>query len=694
MIKMKFLILLIAALFSNAFPQWQQTNGPYGCGAISCMAVSGTNIFAGTDYGVFLSTDNGTSWNVVNAGLANRYVTALAVNGTNVFAGTRGGGIYLSTDNGSSWAPASKGLYLDAGTTISALTVSGTTIIAACWDIGGVYLSTNNGLKWNAVTNTFPYNAILYSFAVNGKNIFAASDYGLYLSTNTGVSWSNISGGQKIACRSVAVNGAYIIIMGDSAGVFRSSNNGASWTSANSGLPEGSYISTFAVCDSIVYSGIWGKGLFRSTDNGENWNSISVELTCPFISSLEVNNKYIMVGTEDGVFCSTNNGTEWISTNSGFSANSDVSVITEIDSTIFAGTNGGVYKSTDDGANWVPANNGFRPYMEVFDIIKSRTNLFAGTSAGVYLSATNNVKWAPVNSDLTDKFVYSIFVNDSSLFASTFGGFFQCTKSGGNWNAVKSGFPADVIVNDFISLGTTIFAGTSGKGILISTDNGVGWVAANNGFPERDAVEQFAVCGTSIFAASQQSVYVSTNGGISWSAISSALKNKMISSIASKDGNIFAGTNYGVFLSTNNGASWANDNEGLAGLNVSTLLIRSGKIFAGIKKGGVWVRPLSELITTVDHKTNKLPPNFSMEQNFPNPFNPSTKIEYTMPTASKTRMNIYSVTGELVSTLVDGFQSAGAHTATFNGEGLPSGLYICRISAGGFVQSRKMLLLK
>ena len=71
------LALALAASVSNA--QWIQTNGPYG-GTIHCFAVSGTNLFAGTDGGgVFLSTNNGTSWTAVNTGLTNTYVYALAV---------------------------------------------------------------------------------------------------------------------------------------------------------------------------------------------------------------------------------------------------------------------------------------------------------------------------------------------------------------------------------------------------------------------------------------------------------------------------------------------------------------------------------------------------------------------------------------------------------------------------------------
>jgi photosystem II stability/assembly factor-like uncharacterized protein len=103
------LILLLVSLGSNTAPaQWVQTNGPYG-GLVNCFAVSGTNLFAGTRGGVFLSTNNGTSWTAVNTGLTNTDVTSLAVSGTNLFAGTFGG-VFLSTNNGTSWTAVNTGL--------------------------------------------------------------------------------------------------------------------------------------------------------------------------------------------------------------------------------------------------------------------------------------------------------------------------------------------------------------------------------------------------------------------------------------------------------------------------------------------------------------------------------------------------------------------------------------------------------
>ena len=83
---LSFSFLALSFEFCNA--DWVQTNGPYG-GYITCLAINGSNIFAGTDGGgVYLSSNNGSSWAAVNTGLTDNYVNALAISGSNIFAGT------------------------------------------------------------------------------------------------------------------------------------------------------------------------------------------------------------------------------------------------------------------------------------------------------------------------------------------------------------------------------------------------------------------------------------------------------------------------------------------------------------------------------------------------------------------------------------------------------------------------------
>jgi hypothetical protein len=89
-----------------------------------------------------------------------------------------------------------------------------------------------------------------------------------------------------------------------------------------------------------------------------------------------------------------------------------------------------------------------------------------------------------------------------------------------------------------------------------------------------------------------------------------------------------------------------------------------------------------------------LPTVFNLGQNSPNPFNPATVIPYALPHTAQVKLSVFDVGGRLVSTLVEGSQSAGQHQVTFNGSNLSSGLYFYTLSAGDFTAAGKMLLLK
>jgi hypothetical protein len=93
-----------------------------------------------------------------------------------------------------------------------------------------------------------------------------------------------------------------------------------------------------------------------------------------------------------------------------------------------------------------------------------------------------------------------------------------------------------------------------------------------------------------------------------------------------------------------------------------------------------------------------MPQKFSLEQNFPNPFNPSTTIQYSLEKASPVSLTVYDLIGGEVATLVSGNQEAGTHTIQFNSNlgttNLTSGVYFYRLNAGSFVSIRKMILMK
>jgi hypothetical protein len=90
----------------------------------------------------------------------------------------------------------------------------------------------------------------------------------------------------------------------------------------------------------------------------------------------------------------------------------------------------------------------------------------------------------------------------------------------------------------------------------------------------------------------------------------------------------------------------------------------------------------------------ELPKKFALYQNFPNPFNPATKIKYDIPTDSRVTIKIYNLIGQEVATLLDDDQEAGYKSVEWNASSLPSGMYIYRITAGSFSDVKKLMLVK
>jgi uncharacterized delta-60 repeat protein len=89
-----------------------------------------------------------------------------------------------------------------------------------------------------------------------------------------------------------------------------------------------------------------------------------------------------------------------------------------------------------------------------------------------------------------------------------------------------------------------------------------------------------------------------------------------------------------------------------------------------------------------------IPEQYALYPNFPNPFNANTEIVYELPKAGRVSLKVFNLLGEEVTNLVDRVQAAGRQTVAFDGTGLASGVYLYRLQAEGFVQARKMVLLK
>jgi endo-1,4-beta-xylanase len=99
-------------------------------------------------------------------------------------------------------------------------------------------------------------------------------------------------------------------------------------------------------------------------------------------------------------------------------------------------------------------------------------------------------------------------------------------------------------------------------------------------------------------------------------------------------------------------------------------------------------------VETGINSNENLPVSFSLSQNYPNPFNPTTQIEYSIPYSGYISLKVYNLLGQYVLTLFEGFRNAGNYKITFNAGELASGVYLYRLKADNFINTKKLILLK
>ena len=376
---------------------------------------------------------------------------------------------------------------------------------------------------------------------------------------------------------------------------------------------------------------------------------------------------------------------QWVQMSNGMGINKTVSSLAALGTNIFAGTDnsaGGIYLSTNNGTSWT--QNGLTS-EDVACLLVSGTNIFAGTdNHGVVLSTNNGVSWSQTS--LSTQKVNSLASFGTNLFAGTLnnGGVYLSTNSGVTWMQTSLN---NMNVYPVLTIGTNVLAGT-GTGVYISTNTGTTWsqTALNN-----KAVIALNANGTNIFAGTYQNgVYLSTNNSTSWTQTS--LNNRNVYSLASSGLNIFAGTDsFGVYVSNNNGTTWTQRNEGL-NLSVYSFCILSNYIYAGTGNS-VFRRLLTELIG-IKQLSCIIPDKFSLSQNFPNPFNPTTNIKFDLPKKGLVTLNIFDALGREVATLVNEQLAPGTYETTFDASAHPSGIYFYKLTAGDFTDTKRMILLK
>ncbi len=385
----------------------------------------------------------------------------------------------------------------------------------------------------------------------------------------------------------------------------------------------------------------------------------------------------------------------------------EVNTLAISDSVIFAGTDGeGIFASTDNGEHWNSMNEGLQNKF-IHTIFINGTALFAGTEAGASRSTNNGVSWSTINSGLSDNGVWSFAArhstpNDSTIFAGTWSGVYKSTNNGNSW-AVTGLSTTTMPVHSLLVRKFDMFAATLGGGVFNSPNNGFSWndisIKSKDKYTDIEVVNKIyalALIDTTIIASVESGyLFYYTARAISPFAYVESTPPLFIPILcfARHHEQLFAGNSRGaIFFSNSDGSQWGVVTSSLTGHALYSLALNNSYIFAGTESG-IWRLRYPEISTTVED-VKGIPTGFALEQNYPNPFNSGTKIKFSIPSAGRVSLKVYNILGSVVEDLVDKTMAPGTYQVEFSPAKLPSGVFFYSLVAHESRITKKLILMK
>jgi photosystem II stability/assembly factor-like uncharacterized protein len=371
-----------ASLDSGATWILRTTNLPYNNSIITV----GDTLYLGniTDSGVYRSTDDGVNWSTANSNLQDYRVLRLGKHKDWLFAGTMTS-LFRARSTNVVWEPLPGSVWVDVNTVAhnQGVVFAGT----AC----GLYRSTNEGSAWVLSNEGFPPLSQLVSAAPRVYGVAFKESF------------------------MFAAMGGYL--------VYRSSDNGKTWTPRSSGL-EGADIYCIGASQDVVLAGAPDGHVFRSSNNGDNWISSNTGMRAGNVRAFCFSSGFAFAATDSGLHRSSNNGATWepITFLSGLWSLyvEDVLAIGSKLYTATAGPNGGVYTSTDNGSSWVSSNSGLSS-TSVNVVEQIREQLIACSDVGPYASYDGGASWTYIGTGLPNRMVLAIASDTTFAFAASEG---------------------------------------------------------------------------------------------------------------------------------------------------------------------------------------------------------------------------------------------------------------------------------
>ncbi len=702
--KLKFFLFLLILINCKSFSQdgWFWLNPLPQGNYLTDAEYAGNNIVYVSGYGgtMMKSTDNGVSFSVMQNKECGESI--IFINELTGFSNSTNG-ILKTTNGGNNWR------YIPAP--VDSVNDFSTSPQISLYGLKNnkVYISNDLGESWNLSLTAYPDN-IFYSlhfptnnigFVVGYKpTVFSSSR--IHKTTNGGITWDTIPVNFRFRTNGVYFLNAqtgFVTTFANRNLLLKTTNGGAGWDTVYNFINgTAGQIKFFDQNNGYIRG---NSDTWLTTNQGNNW-TYSYKSKNTFLKNFNDGiglDRYFL-------FRTTNGGTNWLDLTSGFMDSFyDVTFINS--NTGFTGGNNFIYKTTNNGINWTPYYLGLITYTGVNSIVFPDTNTgFAGIDGGRFARTTNaGVNWQILETGQTDHLYGISFPSADTGYAVTKWGYNIKTINGGlNWSPAVNDSCQYEVVSFLNSL--TGFTGGHKNAldnaiIKRTTNGGNSWTAyyPDSMYNVRDLCfspnNTFFVAGYKLNSVNFNGVIArTTNLGDTWTIqgfpdrISAVYFYSALTGYASAENNI-------MYKTTNGGENWfatycvnyfssyglyfTDDNTGYA---VSPY----GQIIKTTTGGGVLI--------SVEPQSYVVPHTFNLHQNYPNPFNPSTKIKFDIPKAMNASLKIYDILGREVSVIVNDFLIPGTYSFDFDGSNFSSGVYFYVLTGDGFVESKKMLLVK
>lgn len=403
------------------------------------------------------------------------------------------------------------------------------------------------------------------------------------------------------------------------------------------------------------------------------------------------------------------NAQGWVQQTSGTSINLNCVYFINAN-TGFIGADGGIIlKTTNGGSNWLSLNTQTNRIIYSIKFVDANTG-FAATRNKILKTTNAGISW---DTTINGGGQGISFINSStgySLKQIYLNSIWKTTNAGSSWDSLgvipvaigpvnkihflneMTGYACGNSYTMSFMFYNAIITGTTNSGINWGGNGGYSGPNTSSGATIFDIYFQsnsgFAVG----YEGSISYFFRSTNTGVSW--IKSSISDRM-NSVKFTDANTgwLCGVSGKIMYTINAGSTWSDQVSGTTSTLNEVFMVNSTVGYITGQNGTI-LKTTNGGITAVQQTGTNIPDNFSLRQNYPNPFNPVTQINFDIPKSSLVNLIIFDANGREIEVLANNQLGAGSYSVDWNASAYPSGVYFYKITAGEFVETRKMVLVK